>query len=93
MNAPTQPYVSKEVIKKECEHHASCMKTIQSILDGEATESEKEHFRQNMDKCLPCIETYRYEKCVKDSLQNKVEKVPCPKNIIATILSKLNIMA
>jgi anti-sigma factor (TIGR02949 family) len=85
--------ISVVAVKTQCEHHAECMKAIQAILDGEATDSQKEHFRQNMDKCMPCIETYRLEKCVKESLQNKIEKVPCPKNLIAAIRSKLNFIA
>ncbi len=76
-------------IKTICEHHVECMKAIQAILDGEATESQKEHFRQNIDSCLPCIETYRLEKCLKESLQNKVSKVTCPEKLISTIKNKL----
>jgi anti-sigma factor (TIGR02949 family) len=80
-------------VKTQCEHHAECMKAIQAILDGEATDDQKDHFRQNMDKCMPCIEVYRLEKCVKESLQNKIEKVPCPQNLIAAIRSKLSLVA
>ena len=76
-------------MKTQCEHHAECMKSIQAILDGEATEMQKEHFRLNMDQCLPCIEIYRLEKCVKESLQSKVSKIPCPENLIATIRTKI----
>ncbi len=79
--------------KTQCEHHAECMKAIQAILDGEATDDQKNHFRQNIDKCMPCIELYRLEKCVKESLQNKIEKVSCPKNLIEAIWSKLGMIA
>ncbi|CAG5010529.1 hypothetical protein DYBT9275_04744 [Dyadobacter sp. CECT 9275] len=77
-------------MKHSCEHHAECMKIIQAILDGEATEEEKDHFRDNMDKCIPCIESYRLEKCIKDSLNFKLEKKPCPQSILNTIISKIN---
>ncbi len=95
MNAPLNtPSVSEEAEKKtmkhSCEHHAECMKIIQAILDDEATEAEKDHFRENMDKCIPCIEAYRLEKCIKDSLTLKLEKKPCPQNILNTIISKIN---
>ncbi len=95
MNASSNtPSVTEEVqqkpMKQNCEHHADCMKIIQAILDDEATDAEKDHFRDNMDKCIPCIESYRLEKCIKDSLQFKVEKKPCPQNILNTILSKIN---
>jgi hypothetical protein len=80
-----------EGMKTQCENHAECMKMIQAILDGAATDAEKDHFKQNMDKCLPCIETYRLEKCMKESLQNRINKVLCPDNLIAAIQSKLNL--
>ncbi|TLV01531.1 phosphohydrolase [Dyadobacter luticola] len=66
------------------------MKIIQAILDDEASEAEKNHFRENMDKCIPCIEAYRLEKCIKDSLNMKIEKKPCPQSIMDKIISKIN---
>lgn len=80
----------KPTMKQNCEHHADCMRIIQAILDDEATEAEKEHFRDNMDKCLPCIESYRLEKCIKESLSMKIEKKPCPQVILDKIMSKIN---
>jgi len=95
MNASlTTPSITEEAqkqpMKQTCEHHAECMKVIQSILDDEATDAEKEHFRINMDKCIPCIESYRLEKCIKDSLNLKIQKKPCPQSILDTIISKIN---
>ncbi|PWJ56636.1 hypothetical protein CLV98_111130 [Dyadobacter jejuensis] len=77
-------------MKTKCEHHAECMKVIQAILDDQATEAEKDHFRENIDKCIPCIESYNLEKCIKTSLADKIAKKPCPKNILNTIISKIN---
>ncbi len=77
-------------MKQHCEHHAECIKKIQAILDGEATESEKEHFRLNMDKCMPCIQTYHLEKCIKEALHSKVTRKPCPNDLVAAIKAKVN---
>tara|TARA_R110002124_G_scaffold265785_1_gene432664 strand:- start:109 stop:399 length:291 start_codon:yes stop_codon:yes gene_type:complete len=82
--------VQPQQMKQKCEHHAECLKVIQAILDDEATEAEKDHFRENIDKCIPCIESYNLEKCIKSSLADKVQKKPCPKNILDTIISKIN---
>ena len=68
----------KQSMKHSCEHHAECMKIIQAILDDEATDAEKDHFRENM------------EKCIKDSLSFKLEKKPCPQSILNTIINKIN---
>ena len=91
LNTPSVPEeAQKKIMKQNCEHHADCMKIIQAILDDEATDAEKDHFRDNMDKCIPCIEAYRLEKCIKDSLSLKVVKKPCPQSILDTIITKIN---
>ncbi|GAA4446670.1 hypothetical protein GCM10023189_02080 [Nibrella saemangeumensis] len=76
-------------VKTTCEHQADCLKRIQAILDGGATEEEKEHFRLNMDICQPCIEMYKLEKCIKEALQGKIEKKCCPDKVAAAIRSQI----
>ncbi len=95
MNAPSnrpsaEGEKQEQPMKQHCEHHAECIKKIQAILDGEATESEKEHFRLNMDKCMPCIQSYHLEKCIKEALHNKVLRKPCPDDLLAVIKAKVN---
>lgn len=82
----------KQYKKTYCQHHTECLKKIQAVLDGSATEEEKEHFKQNMDECLHCIKMYQLEKCIKDVVQNKVDKHLCPQNLVATIKAKLSIV-
>jgi hypothetical protein len=79
-------------MKTSCENHEKCMKMIQSILDGEATEEEKDHFRDNMDVCMPCINEFHLVKCIKESLCNRVERKTCPDNLINTIKLKLDLL-
>jgi hypothetical protein len=62
---------------------------IQAVLDGSASAEEVEHFKQNMDECMPCIETYRLEKSVKEAMVAKVEKKCCPQSIIVDIRAKI----
>lgn len=76
-------------VKTSCEHQADCLKRIQAILDGGATEEEKEHFRQNIDICQPCIDMYKLEKCIKEALQGKIEKKCCPDKVAAAIRSQI----
>ncbi len=83
---------SKDGMKHTCENHTECMKMIQAILDGEASEEEKEHFRQNIDVCIPCIKQYHLEKCIKESLSNKIERKPCPENLVNAIKVKLQLL-
>ncbi len=79
-------------MKESCEHQEQCMQMIQAILDGEASEADKEHFRQNMDVCMPCINEYHLAKCIKDSLCQKIERKSCPENLITTIKLKLDLL-
>lgn len=82
----------REGAKTSCENHENCMKMIQAILDGEATEQEKNHFRDNMDICMPCINEYHLVRCIKDSLCNRLERKTCPESLINTIKLKLDLL-
>jgi hypothetical protein len=80
-------------MKEKCDNHEQCMKLIQAVLDGSATEAEMNHFKNNMDECKPCIEGYELEKSIKASLQDKVEKKCCPSSTIDQLKLKLGITA
>ncbi len=82
-----------EIKKEKCENHQECMKLIQAVLDGSATASEMEHFKNNIEQCTPCIEGFELEKSIKDSLHNKVEKKCCPSSTIQQLKLKLGISA
>lgn len=90
-NSPVDS-VPKEGMKTSCENHERCMKMIQAILDGEATEEEKDHFRDNMDVCMPCINEFHLVKCIKESLCNRVERKTCPDHLVNTIKLKLDLL-
>jgi anti-sigma factor (TIGR02949 family) len=82
--------VNKEMITKQtCTNHAECMKAIQLILDGEASKEQLEHFNQNIDKCMPCVQKYNLEQSIREALRCKLEK-KCPKDLIDSIKSKIN---
>lgn len=76
-------------MKQKCDNQQKCMKMIQAVLDGSASAEELEHFKQNMEACMPCIETYKLEKSVKEAMQGKVEKKCCPQSIIVDIRAKI----
>lgn len=81
-----------ESVKKEkCENHEACLKMIQAVLDGSASETEINHFKENLESCLPCIENYELEKSIKSSLQDKLEKKCCPNSIVNQLKVKIGI--
>ncbi|WP_234736108.1 zf-HC2 domain-containing protein [Tellurirhabdus bombi] len=78
-------------MKERCDNQARCLKRIQAILDGGATEEEIEHFKQHIDICKPCIDMYHLEKCIRAALQGKVEKKCCPEKVAEAIKAQVAI--
>lgn len=75
--------------KTECEHKNECMKLVQLIVDGQASEEQIAQFKNNMEKCLPCEKGYALEKCIKDALQLRLEKKCVSSSIIDCIKKKI----
>jgi anti-sigma factor (TIGR02949 family) len=80
---------AKPEMKEHCSHRTDCLKMIQLILDGEATEQQLARLKVNLESCQPCIEMYHLEKEVKELLTKRMEKKCCPDQLVATIKSKI----
>jgi anti-sigma factor (TIGR02949 family) len=74
----------------DCKNRHECMRAIQMILDNEATYEQLEHFKQNIDKCLPCIENYNLEVTIRQILCDKIERKTVPTDVIDAIKVKIN---
>ena len=82
-----------KILKKtSCEHKADCMKMVQLIVDGQASDEQINQFKLNMDKCLPCEKGYELEKCIKETIQLRLEKKSIPSNLIDCIKQKINML-
>lgn len=81
----------KSEIKHNCENHDRCMEMIQAVLDGSATKEEMEHFKNEMQTCLPCIEGHDLQKSIKEALNIKLEKKCCPHDTVSKIRQKIGI--
>ncbi len=77
------------IMKENCDHQADCLKMIQLILDGEATEQQLAKLKINLETCQPCIRMYHLEKEVKELLTKRMEKRICPDELVATIKSRI----
>lgn len=86
---PSSSSEAQPVMKEHCDHQADCLKMIQLILDGEATEQQLARLKINLETCRPCIEMYHLEKEVKELLTKRMEKKCCPDQLVATIKSKI----
>ncbi len=81
--------MAPKLMKYSCEHQSDCLKFIQSILDGAATEQDLERLKLNLETCQPCIKMYHLEKEMKALLQNRMEKKCCPEVIIEDIRTRI----
>ncbi|SOD95793.1 anti-sigma factor, TIGR02949 family [Spirosoma fluviale] len=80
---------SKPQMKEHCDHQVDCLKMIQLILDGEATDQQLARLKANLVSCQPCIQMYHLEQEVKELLTKRMEKKCCPEQLVATIKSKI----
>ena len=75
--------------KTQCKDHAKCMEMLQLILDGEASESEKEYYYAHMEKCMPCYREHNLESAIRRVLKTNIEKKQVPADLINCIKSKI----
>jgi len=62
----------KSKMKTDCPEKQQCMKLLQRIMDGEASDSERQHFiDHHLSECLPCYQSYHLEVAIKDMLKSK----------------------
>lgn len=73
-----------------CKDHAKCMEMLQLILDGEASESEREYYMSHMEQCMPCYREYNLESAIRQVLKTNIGKKEVPSDLIDCIKSKLN---
>lgn len=85
-SSPSSPHPA---MKENCSHQVDCLKMIQLILDGEATEQQLAKLQINLESCQPCIRMYHLEKEVKELLTKRMEKRCCPDELVATIKSRI----
>jgi anti-sigma factor (TIGR02949 family) len=58
--------------KQDCSNKRECLEMLQLILDGEATQEQKEHFLQvHLETCMPCYRNYHLEVAIRELLRSK----------------------
>lgn len=64
---------------------ATCLEMLQVILDGEATEDQKQYFKQHMDICLPCFKGYELDMAIKQLVKSKCCGGDAPADLVEHI--------
>jgi hypothetical protein len=77
--------------KEHCDHLQECMKMVQMIVDGEASQTEIDAFKANMHKCGPCERGFELETCLKEALKMRLDKKCVSANLFESIKQKIGI--
>ena len=64
---------------------SSCLEMLQVILDGEASDDQKQYFKQHMDKCMPCFKGYELDMTIKALVKSKCCGGEAPEELIEQI--------
>jgi mycothiol system anti-sigma-R factor len=64
---------------------STCMEMLQVILDGEASDEQKEYFKQHMDICLPCFKGYELDMAIKQLVKSKCCGGDAPSDLVEQI--------
>jgi anti-sigma factor (TIGR02949 family) len=76
-------------MKQDCENKRECLEMLQSIIDGEATHEQKEHFlKKHLEECMPCYKSYHLEVAIRDLLKSKCTN-QAPQELIDDIRKKV----
>jgi mycothiol system anti-sigma-R factor len=83
MNNLTNPFLQPNKQKP------TCMEMLQTILDGEATEEQRNYFKAHMDGCMPCYKSYDLDMAIKQLLRSKCCGSEVPVELIDQIKNQI----
>jgi mycothiol system anti-sigma-R factor len=64
---------------------STCLEMLQVILDGEASEQQKQYFKEHMDICLPCFKGYELDMAIKQLVKSKCCGGDAPSDLVEQI--------
>lgn len=68
----------------------TCMQMLQLILDGEASEEQKDYFKNHMDICMPCFKSYSLDIAIKELLKKRCCNDAVPPGLVEEIKMQIN---
>lgn len=83
--------LSEKPMKQDCPNKRDCMELLQTILDGEATAEQKNHFiKHHLEDCLPCYKNYHLEVAIRELLKKKCGGNCAPDDLVQKIKSQIS---
>jgi mycothiol system anti-sigma-R factor len=64
---------------------STCLEMLQVILDGEASDEQKEYFKSHMDMCMPCFKGYELDMAIKQLVKSKCCGGDAPSELVEQI--------
>jgi anti-sigma factor (TIGR02949 family) len=84
MNSPDQSNM-----KQNCSNQRECFEMLQMILDGEASNDQKDQFiKEHLEQCMPCYKNYHLEVAIRELLKSKC-KDHAPQDLVDQIRKKV----
>jgi len=84
MSTPDQHHM-----KQDCPNKQECMEMLQLIVDGEASQEQKDHFLKfHLEQCMPCYNNYHLEVAIRQLLKTKCSG-EAPQELIDSIKTKV----
>lgn len=68
----------------------SCMELLHLILDGAATPEEQKQFKEHLDECMPCYQSYSLDLTVRALLKSKCSGNGAPPELIEKIKTQIS---
>jgi len=69
--------------------HSECLKILNSVLDEEATEQEREYFKKHLQNCMPYYEIYNLDSKIKELIQKNCCNKRVPQDLVDSIREKI----
>lgn len=77
--------MAQNITKKDKLSHGKCREFIDLVLDGEASEIEKELVALHLEECGGCNDSYKLEIAIRQALKSKVHPLSSPLDLITLI--------
>lgn len=69
--------------------HNECIRILNLVLDGEATNGEREFFKDRLKNCMPYWEIYNVDMAIKELIKKMGYDKTCPDGLVDEIKAKI----
>lgn len=74
---------------KSAPDHSECLKILNNVLDEEASDEERNYFKQHLQNCMPYYEIYNVDKKIKQLIKQNCNDKKVPKDLVDSIREKI----